>query len=166
MEPMRQCLILLGILILAAGEMSAQPPPQPAPGEQAGAPATEPDTIGVRFDSLKKRDPFRNLLVKIDPNIRQLVGPPPRDLRAPGISGMLIAEVQLTGIASASNGKLAVMTGLDKRAHFLRVGDRLFDGYVKEINAEDVVFIQELKDTAGQVVQNQVVKKLSREGRM
>ncbi|MBI4482739.1 MAG: hypothetical protein HY652_07605 [Acidobacteria bacterium] len=165
---MRQCLILLGILILAAGEMSAQPPPQPAPGEQAEAPApaTEPDTIGVRFDSLKKRDPFRNLLLKTDPTIRQFVGPPPRDLRAPGVSGMLIAEVQLTGIASASNGRLAVMTGLDKRAHFLRVGDRLFDGHVKEINAEDVVFIQELKDTAGQVVQNQVVKKLSREGRM
>lgn len=109
----------------------------------------------LEYNSLNKRDPFKNLLKKKETRVLE---PPGRETRPIGIRGMLIAEVKLTGIASGVNGEnLAVLYGPDRKAHFAYEGDRLYDGYVKSITPEGVRFIKESKFSSGEVRRREIV---------
>ena len=141
------------------------PPPAPArPGKNpetvkaARSPEAPAVVAGIRYNSDNRRDPFLEPLANrkrgADPDAEA-----PRGQQAPGIAGMYIAQVKLVGIANGDTFT-AVFEGTDKRAYFLKERDKLFDGYIKKIEADSVILIRETKLMSGKVVTQDVVKRL------
>ena len=118
--------------------------------------ATEPDSstverilqeqeqmiTGTRFsyEPAGRRDPFRSLFEsqRIDTKARPA-----------GIRGMLVSEIDLTGIVrDAVKGDTAMVLGTDNKGYFLRVGDRVYDGTVISVDADRgiVTFRQKVND--------------------
>jgi hypothetical protein len=61
-----------------------------------------------------RRDPFQSLLT---PVVRT-------EARPPGITGMLVAELDLAGVVRDGNsGDVAMFIGSDNKGYFLRIGD-------------------------------------------
>jgi len=66
--------------------------------------------------------------------------------RPDGIPGLLIDEIQVTGIFRGKNGYLAQVHGSLPKSFLLREGDQLFDGDVINISSREVVFKQLVPD--------------------
>jgi len=149
--------------------------PEPKPGEPGdkgtvagGAP---PDTgnideilqgeeevlsgSGFSYDPGNRRDPFKSLLAKTD--APALHGPRPE-----GVPGLLIEEIDLTGIFRTSKGFVAqVVASNQKKSYLLREGDQLYDGDVVSINKNEVVFKQIVQDPTALKPFREVVKSLN-----
>jgi Tfp pilus assembly protein PilP len=67
--------------------------------------------------------------------------------RPDGIPGLLIDEIQLTGIFRTGKGYVAQVRSGTK-SYLLRTGDQLFDGDVVAIAKDEVVFKQSIQDPA------------------
>jgi len=130
-----------------ATKQTAEKNPTPAP------------TTGVRFDSGNRRDPFINLL-SIRKKTEDAVVTEEPTLIPPGIAGMKISEIQLSGTSQRDTGFTAVVRGTDKRTYFLREGDRLFDGFVQKIERDGVQFVHETKMRSGKVTTQEISKRL------
>jgi hypothetical protein len=104
----------------------------------------------IPYDPQNKRDPFKSLIAKKsapDAPVDPILGK-----KVPGIRGMPIQEVKLIGLAKGINGeKIAILFGTDQKAHFLYRNDRLLDGYIKDITADSVTFVREVKYLSGNV---------------
>jgi len=150
-------LVLLALLVSGTAVAQAEGPVQQAPeAEQAPQPASDegapeqtpaPDIApgieltegtGFRYESRGRRDPFVSLAMGVN------VLPP--DARPPGLQGMLIQEVSLRGIVKTQDGYIAMIQGTDNKSYFARIGERLYDGNIQEIDDEKVVFRQEIND--------------------
>jgi type IV pilus assembly protein PilP len=107
------------------------------------------------YEPAGRRDPFRSLVEKVSINFN---GPRPT-----GITGMLIAEVDLVGIVKDPDGDLAFFNGSDSRGYFLRVGDELYDGTITRIDERRgrVIFRQEVNDPRLIKPFREVVKELN-----
>jgi hypothetical protein len=106
------------------------------------------------YDPGGRRDPFRSLFEEV--RVRR--GPRPR-----GAAGMLVTELELTGIVRDSQGgNIAVVIGTDSKGYFLHVGDDVYDGSVIAIdpNAGAVTFRQQVDDPRLIKPYRDVVKKL------
>ncbi len=114
---------------------------------------------GTRYLSGNKPDPFLNPLI-VKKKAEQLDEEIPRGTPPPGIAGMFTAQVELRGISIREGVKTAVFRGSDKRAYFLQEGDKLFDGYVKTIDADSVLLIRETRMKSGRVLTQEIVKHL------
>ena len=89
------------------------------------------------YDPEGRRDPFVSLLDReIDPR--------PSGERPGGLAGLRVSEVSLRGLVSAEGQHLAVLEGPDRKTYILRGGEKLFDGFVKLISADWVVFVVEV----------------------
>ena len=55
-------------------------------------------------------------------------------------------------------GFIALLQAPDRKTYNVRVGDKLFDGTVKSINQEKVVFSQDVNDPLSLVKQREVPK--------
>ena len=111
------------------------------------------------YDPGGRRDPFRSLFEEVA--IRRK-GPRPR-----GVAGMLVAELDLTGIVRDTNGgNLAVVMGTDNKGYFLHVGDEVYDGGVIAIDpaAGTVTFRQQVDDPRLIKPYRDVVKRLVPQG--
>jgi hypothetical protein len=171
----------------AAKSQPAQPPAkgqpqpkQPPPGTTKGAPGAAgagqstpggpppPDIdqilegeeevlsgTGFSYDPGNRRDPFKSLLAAPDrPEFR---GP-----RPDGIPGLLIDEIDLTGIFRTSKGYVAQVSAANqKRSYLLKEGDQLYDGDVVSINRNEVVFKQIVQDPTALKPFREVVKSLN-----
>ncbi len=129
-------------------------PPSGAKVEATSAP------MGVHFDMGDRRDPFFNYALlakqaKESPDDEMPRGDPP-----PGIAGMLMSKVKLLGTATGEDNITAVFEGTDGRAYFLQEKDKLFDGYLKKIEADSVILIRETRLRSGKVITQEVVKRL------
>ncbi len=92
----------------------------------------------------KKRDPFRSLLVTTRGKPSQ---PRPPENRPPGPAGLLISEIRLAGLATGVDKEpIAVVYGNTDMAYFLREGDKVYDGFLKEITKEGAKFVRVIKD--------------------
>ena len=147
----------------------ASPPPQSATAgseEPMGTDMGDIDQIlegeeealsgsGFTYDPGNRRDPFKSLLVGQDrPEFR---GPRPE-----GIPGLLIDEIDLTGIFRTSKGFVAqVVAANQKKSYLLKEGDQLYDGDVVNINHNEVVFKQIVQDPTALKPFREVVKSLS-----
>lgn len=115
---------------------------------------------GYSYDPGDRRDPFRSLLTI--PERQQIVGPRPE-----GIPGLLIDEVEVTGIYVTSKGPVAQVQAANKPKSFLlRPGDQLYDGDVVRISyargsLAEVVFKQVINDPTAAKPFREVVKKLT-----
>jgi len=107
------------------------------------------------YDPGGRRDPFRSLFEEA--TVRRK-GPRPR-----GAAGMLVAELDLTGIVrDSAGGNIAVVIGTDSKGYFLHVGDDVYDGSVIAIDpsAGAVTFRQQVDDPRLIKPYRDVVKKL------
>lgn len=98
---------------------------------------------GQRFsyDPQGRRDPFRNLF--------DALGDPKTGPRPKGIAGMVVAEIDLSGIVKDGNdGDRALLIGSDNKGYFLQVGDSVYDGTLVAIDARlgSVTFRQKIDD--------------------
>lgn len=110
---------------------------------------------GFSYDPGNRRDPFKSLLAAPDrPEIR---GPRPE-----GVPGLLIDEIDLTGIFHTSKGFVAqVVASNQKKSYLLKEGDQLYDGDVVSINKNEVVFKQVVQDPTALKPFREVVKNLN-----
>lgn len=110
---------------------------------------------GFSYDPGNRRDPFKSLLAAPDrPEFR---GPRPE-----GVPGLLIDEIDLTGIFHTSKGFVAqVVASNQKKSYLLKEGDQLYDGDVVSINKNEVVFKQVVQDPTALKPFREVVKSLN-----
>ena len=114
----------------------------------------------VLYSPGARRDPFANPLLVGKKDKRPEDEEVSRGAAPPGIRGTYIAQATLQGIAIRDNGKVAIFRAADSRAYFLRKGDRLFDGYLKEINEGFVTLVRETKLRSGKTLTQDVTKRL------
>ena len=114
----------------------------------------------VHYQSGNRRDPFLNPLLLKKKEKKQDDEELSRGLPPPGIAGTYIAQATLQGITSRNSAKVAIVRGADSRAYFLRVGDRLFDGFVKDIQIDSITLVRETKLKSGKTLTQDVTKRL------
>jgi hypothetical protein len=173
LKPASLLLLLVALAAWAArAQTQGQPPPKPQekpPEEGAASPEGELGNIdeilegeeevlsggSFSYDPGNRRDPFKSLLSAPDrPEFR---GPRPE-----GIPGLLIDEIDLTGIFRTSRGFVAqVVAANQKKSYLLKEGDQLYDGDVVSINRNEVVFKQIVQDPTALKPFREVVKSLS-----
>jgi len=114
------------------------------------------------YESSDLRDPFLNLAPSKPSDQRGDVDEEvPREHPPSGIEGTFIDKAGLEGIViRGDNRRTAIIRGADNRAYFLREGDRLFDGYLKTITKDSVVFVRESKMKSGKIMTREVTKQL------
>ncbi len=163
-----------GLILAAAVSAPAFPLAQEAPAAKQ-APEEQPaahDDSAVReilrqqeellrgqafsYDPQDRRDPFRSLFA---PDKSTRGGP-----RPPGVAGMLVGEIDLTGIVEdTETGHLAFFVGSDNKGYFLRVGERVFDATLIAIDGKEgsVTFRQEVDDPRQIKPYRDVVRRLT-----
>jgi hypothetical protein len=113
---------------------------------------------GFSYDPGNRRDPFKSLLAA--PDRQEFRGP-----RPDGVPGLLIDEIDLTGIFHTSRGFVAqVVASNQKKSFLLKEGDQLYDGDVVSINKNEVVFKQVVQDPTALKPFREVVKSLTPAG--
>ena len=153
------------VLALAVG-VASQPVPLGArpPVQPPAAPEAAPETIEqpelYSYDSEGRRDPFVSLLARGG----EL---PSTSDRPDGLLGLSVNEVALRGVVLSGGAYLAVLEAPDNKTYIVSVDDRLFDGAVKEITADAIVFLQEVSDPLSLVSEREIRKGLrdAEEGR-
>ncbi|HVR28005.1 MAG TPA: hypothetical protein VMS86_00600 [Thermoanaerobaculia bacterium] len=187
------CFALTIVIAAAAAPTAAAQPPESTPAEEPGetesrgdpadgegdplaAPPPEPDLeaiermlredeevlggSGYAYDPGDRRDPFLSLLRVAE--APDLLGP-----RPDGVPGLLIDEIELTGVFVTARGGVAQVQAADKTKSFLiHEGDQLYDGEVLDIRFErnevaEVVFRQDVRDPTAAKPFREVVKKLN-----
>jgi hemolysin activation/secretion protein len=98
-----------------------------------------------------KRDPF------ISPVITRVVGPGGPACTS-GPHCLVIDQVKLQGTVKTEKGWIAVLANPANKVYYLRLNDAMFDGYVERIDANSVVFKQDVLDAMGRKTQREVVK--------
>ena len=110
---------------------------------------------GYFYDPGGRRDPFRSLLAGRDR--LEFRGPRPE-----GIPGLLIDEIDITGIYLTSDGPVAQVASADQeKSYLLRIGDQLYDGDVISITANEAVFKQIVDDPTALKPFREISKKLN-----
>lgn len=113
---------------------------------------------GYTYDAGGRRDPFRSLLAARSGQVAR--GPRPE-----GIPGLLIDEIDITGIFILNEGAVAQIRSTQQEQSFLlREGDQLFDGDVLRISETEIVFKQIVDDPTAIKPFREVVKGLEIEG--
>lgn len=105
------------------------------------------------YDPGARRDPFRSLYENDKGK---------NDPRPPGIEGMSLDEIDLTGIVENTGGNVAYFTGSDNQGYFLRVGERIYKATMIAINpiTGSVTFRQQVEDPRQIKPYRDVVRKL------
>ena len=141
---------------------AAQPPATPlAPSTGPGSKDVPPPPgAGYTYDPAGRRDPFVGLAG------RGGDVPTPGATRPAGVPGLLISEVTVKGVLkSPKGGLIALVQASDTRTYILRQGDKVYDGSVKVITQDTVVFSQDVNDPLSLVKQREVRKSIRQEAR-
>jgi Tfp pilus assembly protein PilP len=145
-----------------AAAATPTPAPSPAPGAGGGEmiqsileQELEPPRNGYTYNGTGRRDPFISLAKPVATD-DQAHGPKP-----PGIQGFLLQETSLKGVVKNIDGWIAVLEGPDKKGYFVRVGQRLYDGVITQIDAAGLTFRQEITDPLSPAKSREVRRLLS-----
>lgn len=92
------------------------------------------------YDPAGRRDPFRSLLGGFEDADEAV------EERPPGLPGMLVEELRVEGIIQTPSGIIAFVQGRDNYSYIIRPGTKLYNGEVKEILPDRVVFKQQVND--------------------
>ncbi|MDQ3169923.1 MAG: pilus assembly protein PilP [Acidobacteriota bacterium] len=134
--------LLISLVSLAqAGAPSQTAPPQ---SENRQAPAWTYDPQG-------RRDPFVSLRGTGG-------GMTSTQNRPSGLAGVSVTEIVVRGVVRSGNEFVALAQSPDGRTFQLRRNDRLFDGSVKQVGIDAVVFVQQVNDPLSLVKQREVRK--------
>jgi Tfp pilus assembly protein PilP len=153
------CLAVLAVLGFAAPPIAAQSddadstesvPADSLGEEEVDTTAIEQILRGERemlqgetfsYDPAGRRDPFRSLREGFERPTEEGMEP-----RPPGLPGMAVDEIRLEGIIETPNGTIAFIQGADSISYIIRPGTKLYDGEVKEIEFDRVVFRKQSND--------------------
>ena len=119
----------------------------PVPVEQP-TPTIDPAYV---YEPAGRRDPFISLVGRGDDKSAPAIRPA-------GLAGLLIGEITVKGVVRDRNGFTALLQASDNKTYNVRTGDKLFDGSVKSINQERVIFSQDVSDPLSLVKQREVSK--------
>jgi len=119
----------------------------PVPVEQP-TPTIDPAYV---YEPAGRRDPFISLVGRGDDKSAPAIRPA-------GLAGLLIGEITVKGVVRDRNGFTALLQASDNKTYNVRTGDKLFDGSVKSINQEKVIFSQDVSDPLSLVKQREVSK--------
>lgn len=144
---MIQIVLVAGVWLAFGSSVAAAQTPAPAGAVPGQAPQLdrppaieEPTPAQVySYQSAGRRDPFVSLVGR--GLASELGGERPR-----GLQGLGINELTLRGIALSRGEYLAVLEAPDTRTYVVRVSDILFDGIVRAITADMVIFLQAVND--------------------
>jgi len=140
---------------LAQEKSSADISEEPAFVETISRPAP------VLYESQKLRDPFLHLAPPKTPARKVEDQEVSRGEAPPGIEGTYIDDAGFEGVLiRSSNIHIAIVRSSDNRAYFLHEGDRLFDGFIKAIENDSIVFIRETLMMSGKLLTEEVTKRL------
>ena len=149
-------LIVLGCLpafVMSAERWQEQPAAQP-PAEPERSRQVEPDDVEVySYDPAGRRDPFVSLINR-GTDLRPLAE------RPSGLAGLSINELLLRGIVFSRGRYLAVLEAPDSKTYIISGDERLFDGSVKSVSADGVVFLEEVNDPLSLVKEREVSRTL------
>ena len=81
--------------------------------------------------------------------------------RPDGVPGLLIDEIELTGIFRTARGYVAQVRHGTSKSYLLKEGDQLYDGDVVNISKDEVVFKQVVADPTAPKPFREVVKSLT-----
>ncbi|MGB2592749.1 MAG: pilus assembly protein PilP [Candidatus Acidiferrum sp.] len=137
----------------AAKPSTKKPAAAPKPVETDGNPDVAAAGPGPG-DKVARRDPFESLVSRQQAQANAAKNLPP------GIAGLQVSTLKLSGIVKAPNGMIAVVTNPQERTYFLREGDQLYDGRVEKIAMDGVSFHEIGKDAFGKPVERQVNKRI------
>ena len=113
----------------AAGTKVAEAEDEPPP------PLTVPR--GYRYEPRGRRDPF----VNPQPKPVGAAAEVKPTIRPDGLPGVLVSEVKVSGIIYSPEPTMKkAMLSAGKKTYFAAQGDSLFDGVIKEIRPNEVVF--------------------------
>lgn len=134
-----------------AAAAPAQEPQQPPAAPPAAAKPAVEVPANWSYDPEGRRDPFESLLGR---------GRDPRSeaSRPDGLAGVLIDDVTVRGIVQERDGFMATIRSADGKTYIVRPGDKLFDGSVKSILPDRVVFSQDVNDPLSLVKQREIPK--------
>jgi hypothetical protein len=107
------------------------------------------------YDPAGRRDPFRSLLIGFEEAEAGVV-----KVRPPGLPGMLVDELRIEGIIKTPEGILAFAQGRDNLSYIIRPGTKLYDGQVREILPDRVIFERQVNDPKQIRPYEEVVKEL------
>lgn len=146
---MRRALAALMLCAAAAplAHAGQQAPAQAAAQTRAGGTQAR----GWTYDPQGRRDPFISLRDRG-------TGQSTTQNRPPGLPGVTVGEIVIRGIVRSGNEFIALVQSPDGRTFQLRRNARLFDGVVKQITIDAVVFTQQVNDPLSLVKQREVRK--------
>ena len=150
---------LLGVMLVLAGSPAAaqsappaaQPAAQPAPLQPAAPQPVEAAKAPYSYDPEGRRDPFESLLGRGN-------DPKTPSARPSGVAGLLISDVSVKGILRDRNGFVAMIQAPEGKTFLVKQGDKLFDGSVKAISQDKVIFSQDVNDPLSLVKQREIPK--------
>jgi hypothetical protein len=149
----------------SAAEGEAETPPPEEPDLEAIERMLREDEevlggSGYTYDPGDRRDPFLSLL-RVTESV-DVLGP-----RPDGVPGLLIDEIEVTGVFVTPQGAVAQVQAADKaKSYLLHVGDDVFDGSVVAIRFDrgevaEVVFRQDVRDPTAAKPFREVIKQLN-----
>jgi len=110
---------------------------------------------GFRYEPRGRRDPFVNPVPKPP-------APPPEIpvVRPDGLPGVLVSEVKIAGIVTSKEPGMnkVIIAAPGKKTYFASRGETLFDGVIKEIRPDEVVFTMISPSTKQPVNRETVVR--------
>ncbi len=107
------------------------------------------------YDSEGRRDPFRSLLRRSEPEAAE-------GARPDGIAGLLVSDLNLEGVFVTPAGPVAqVNAASDEISYLLRPGDQLWDGDVIDVTVNEIVFKQSVDDPTALKPFREVVMRLN-----
>lgn len=109
----------------------------PPPSIEKKPDSPEAYDINYSFDAGGRRDPFLSLLG----------GTKSKSASIPK-GALTVSDAKVVGITQAKEGFVAIIIGSDKKARFMKEGDKLYDGQIISIEEDRVIFRQDLTDDA------------------
>ena len=151
---------LLAVFVEQAVAQAPAPPKgaQPPAKQEDEAPPPMAVPPAYRFETRGRRDPFVNPVPK---PVTPLASVPA--VRPPGLKGVLVSEAAITAIVisrEAPELTRAAITSPGNKTYFAHKGDALFDGRIKEIQRDAVVFELASKNQDGKITTREVVRKI------
>ena len=151
----------VALLMAAVPDVAAatDDPSAPAPsvtasrGPAPALPGTTRAEDRVGYDPGGRRDPFVGLLSRGESRL-------PIGGRPVGIKGLLIGQLSVRGVMRTPGKLLAIVQAPDNKTYTVHSGDALYDGTVKVVANDAVIFLQRVDDPRSSVKQREIRKAL------
>jgi Tfp pilus assembly protein PilP len=147
---MKHALLMVLCICASALPAAAQGQDRLPPGTRVGT-----ATVSSGYDDGGRRDPFVSLMAP-----KKTVAPQNTARPRTGLGSLSLADVSVKGIVRTGGAVVAVLESPDGKSFVAHSKDRLQDATVKSIDADGVVFAEQVVDAGGAVRYRDVRKTL------